>query len=236
METRVRLGYRESEGPLGSQGLVFLGSRERRVIRGCQGAQELQALQDPKVKLGKVLAHLGHKVFLDLEGTWEGLAGKVIKVLEGTLECQVSLDRRVTQASKELDYLASQALKVFLEYRVHLGYLEHQEQLGRMVSPEKLAHRGKRGNQAGVFLGPRGPWGLRGSLGSQERRAVLGYLASQDVRDRQGRLGLRESKVIQDPQGCMGLRGHLAPQDQASQDHLGPRAKQAYLAPLETWE
>ncbi|KAJ8256136.1 hypothetical protein COCON_G00200000 [Conger conger] len=206
---------------------------ERRVIQGFQDSQEFQVIQDPKVNLGLVLANQDHKVSLDLGGTWENQACKVIKVLGGTLACQVFPDRKATRASQESDYPASQGLKVLLEYRVDQGFLEYPDQEGRTGSLGELAQLGKRGSQGGACRGPRGPWGHRAFLDSRERRAPWGYLVSQDWRGGRGLLELRESKVIKGPQGLLGLRGDLAPQDQESQGQPDPREKQAHLDPSE---
>lgn len=86
-----------------------------------------------KVSQVKVLPPLGLKVSLALKDILVHLDLKVTEEYRETKGYQVSVDRKVTMVSLELDYQAHPALKASLESQELQDSQENQEDQDRMV-------------------------------------------------------------------------------------------------------
>ncbi|KAG9335007.1 hypothetical protein JZ751_006147 [Albula glossodonta] len=156
---------------------------------------------------------------------------KVREALRETVGHQVYLDRKVTKDVLVLACLESLDPKDMQVYQGLQDYLESQGDPGLMVWMDVQVHLGKRENQEGVYLDPKGLWDPRASQATPERRGTQGILASQDCRGKQVLQELKESKVNPDLQEDRGLRDLLGSLDWEKRGHLAPWVPQGYLAP-----
>lgn len=194
--------------------LVVLEPREKKVMPGSLGPEELLESKESRVHLGWLfLETLAPKETLETEVPLASLAGQDPQVTQGLLERRENLGDLVPQ-----DLLAPEEEMVKLERKVTRVPRVSQVCLEKQVNAASGGH-----------LGPGGLWVRRGTRGILEKMAGM---ASLDHLDPRVTVGSRAPRVSLDGWWMPPLN----PETRESLDRKVPEDPRVTLAPLEPLE